>query len=129
MSKNTKGSIIGLMLAVPTVVAAILMPKQKALDFLGLAYALIVGVYLGFVLLDGRKRELFFEVAAILFFTPFAFLGLWVSPSFLAAGYFAHGSWDILHHPRLIQTRVFGLWPPLCLVVDWIIAGFILWWW
>jgi hypothetical protein len=129
MSKNSKGSIIGLVLAAPIVGIALLMPKQKAVDFLALAYALIVGVYLGFVLLDGRRRELLFEIAAIAAFTPLAFLGLWVSPYFLAAGYFAHGSWDILHHPRLVRTRVFSLWPPLCLVVDWIVAGFIVWRW
>ncbi len=99
-----------------------------ALELLVILLAVIALIYLGFALMDGRKREIMIEISGIIFFLALAILGLWMSPNFLIAGYLAHGVWDIIHNPKIIQTEVVEWYKVLCLVYDWIIAVFILLW-
>ena len=55
--------------------------------------------------------------------------GSWRHPAtehgFLAAGYFAHGLWDLAHHPHGVQTRVRSWYIPACVVYDWLVAAFV----
>lgn len=127
MGKMTdrRASIFGIFLAAAAILIATLFPKQKALDLFALLLVLIAAVYLGFALLDGRRRELSIEIVSMTFIFFLSALGLWVTPIFLVIGYVAHGLWDILHHPKGIQTKVVRWWPPFCVMIDWIVAGFI----
>lgn len=127
-AEKTRASILGTLLAMITVIIALMMPKQKALDLLSILLAFIAGINLGFAFSDGRRRELIFEIANILVIFLLVCLALWVTPVFLAIGYFAHGVWDVLHHPHFIQTRVVEGYPLACLLYDWIVAGFIFIW-
>ncbi|MBI3597405.1 MAG: hypothetical protein HY203_09660 [Nitrospirae bacterium] len=127
--RNIRASILGVVLAVATIVIASFLSKPHALDLFAILLAFIAAVYLGFVLLDGHRREVVIEIVVIALFFVLAILGLWVTPYFLVIGYFAHGLWDVLHHPRAVQTKVVLWWPPFCLVYDWIVGGFIFWWW
>lgn len=56
-------------------------------------------------------------------------LGLLFSPYFLALGYFGHGIWDLVHHPKLVQTRVPQSYIYLCSIYDWVVGIFIIVWW
>jgi len=56
----------------------------------------------------------------------FAAMGLLHSPAWLAAGYIAHGVWDMFHHPRMIGTKVVKWFPPACAIFDFIVAAYIL---
>lgn len=59
------------------------------------------------------------EAAGIAVFVSMAAASLWfASPALPAAGYLAHGVWDVAHHPRAITTAVAGWYPPFCLVYD-----------
>ncbi|HBG75152.1 MAG: hypothetical protein A2X25_13110 [Chloroflexi bacterium GWB2_49_20] len=136
MTQNTtqrahalRGLIIGIVGAVATVMIASLLPKPMALELLSIVLGGIAFVYFGFVLMDGRKREMFIEFGNIGLTIALALLGLWVAPYWLAAGYLAHGLWDALHHPRGIQTNIPRWYIPFCLTYDWVVAGFILLWW
>ncbi len=125
---HRKETLLGVALAAPTIIIALIIPKVYALDSFALLLAFIAAVYLGFALVDGRMKQLMIEITFIVFIVSLAALGLWVSPYFFVAGYFAHGAWDILHHPKGIQTKLVSWWPPFCLVYDWIIAVFLMWW-
>ncbi len=104
------------------------IPKQKVLELLVILLTVIASIYLGFAIADGRKREIILEILGMFFFLALAVLGLWISPNFLVAGYLAHGVWDIIHNPKIIQTEVVEWYKVLCLVYDWVIAVFILLW-
>ena len=43
-------------------------------------------------------------------------------------GYVLHGTWDLLHHERGIQTQIVGWYPPVCVVYDWIVGLAVLVW-
>lgn len=126
---TTKALLVGSVAAIATIIVAILIPKSMASEFLSIVLTGIAFVYFGFVLIDGRKREMLIEFGNIGLTIALALLGLWVAPYWLAAGYLAHGLWDALHHPRGIQTKIPSWYVPLCLIYDWIVAGFIIMWW
>jgi hypothetical protein len=129
VTKIFKPMIFGGVLAGVTILSVTLFPTDKAIDLLAMLLAIIGAIYIGFALSDRRQKELWIELAAAAVTISLAVAGLWVSPGFLVIGYMFHGAWDIGHHPRLIQTRIVGWYPPACVVYDWIIAAFILVWW
>ena len=91
---TAKALMIGFLAATATIIVAARIPKTMALEFLFAILVAITFVYFGFVLIDGRIREMFFEFGNIALTLTFAFLGLWATPFWLAAGYFIHGVWD-----------------------------------
>ncbi len=124
-----KALIAGFLAGTATITFALLIPKSSALELLTAVLWSIAAVYFGFVLIDGRRRELLIEIGNMVLTIALALLGLWVAPYWLALGYFAHGLWDAFHHPRLIQTKIPRWYVPFCMLYDWMIAGFILLWW
>jgi hypothetical protein len=101
------GLLIALVLALGTVIAGLLIPKERAVDVFALLLFGIAAVYGGFVFADGRPREIFIELSNFAIVGALTFLGLWISPVWLAVGYFAHGGWDLAHHPiaRVVRTK------------------------
>lgn len=124
-----RGLIIGSVAAIATIVIASLLPKPMALELLSIVLGGIAFVYFGFVLIDGRRREMFIEFGNIGLTVALALLGLWIAPYWLAIGYLAHGLWDALHHSRGVQTHIPRWYIPFCLVFDWVVGVFILLWW
>ncbi len=124
-----KSLFVGFLSATATITFALLIPKSMALELLSSVLWSIAAVYFGFVLIDGRKRELLIEIGNMVMTFAFALLGLWVAPYWLAVGYFAHGLWDAIHRPRGIQTKIPLWYVPFCMSYDWMIAGFIILWW
>lgn len=49
-----------------------------------------------------------------------------MSPLWLAAGYLAHGGWDLLHQYQTIRTPVTRAFPPICAIFDFVVGVFIL---
>ncbi len=128
INKHIKELIVGTISSLLTISFFLMFPKQRVLELLVILLAVIASIYLGFALIDGRRREIMIEISGMFFFLALAVFGLWFSPIFLIAGYLAHGVWDIIHNPKIIQTEVVEWYKVLCLVYDWIIAGFILLW-
>lgn len=116
-------------LMIPTFAAAVLLPKEKALELLALLLTFIGGIYGGFALMDARKRLFAVELFGILVTFALAAAGLWVSPVYLAVGYIFHGLWDAVHHPKGIQTAIPRGYAPFCLIFDVPVGIFILFWW
>ena len=126
---TAKALTAGLIGAIATVAISSLLPKPMALELLSIVLGGIAFVYFGFVLMDGRRREMFIELGNIGLTIALALLGLWIAPYWLAAGYLAHGLWDAVHHPRGVQTKIPQWYIPFCLIYDWIVGGFVLLWW
>ena len=116
-------------LIIPTLAVTVLLPQRMALELLALLLTFIAAIYLGFVLLDKRRREFAIEVVGMLVSFGLALAGLWVSPGFLATGYIFHGIWDTLHHRKGIQTAIPHGYAPFCLAFDVPVGLFIFFWW
>ena len=108
--------------------AHVLLPRPLALDLTAFLLTVISAIYIGFALADGRTSVIVQEVSAAGFFILLAALGLWVNPYLWVLGLFLHGVWDWLHHEHGVKTRVPDYYPPVCVVVDWSLALFLLVW-
>lgn len=125
-----RAALVGALLAVLTAAFVALLPEPThGLQFLAVLLGFIAGAYLGFAVADGTTRALVIEAAGIAVFVSLAAASLWfASPWLLAAGYIAHGAWDVAHHPRAITTTVAGWYPPFCLVYDVLVGVFVVAW-
>lgn len=116
--------------ALVTIFIAFVLPRDVALDFLGVILGVTAGVYLGFAIHDGRRREVGIEVIGLAIFSTLAVLGIEGRPGMLAAGFLLHIAWDFAHHPRGVQTKIVPWYPPACLVYDGLVGAFLVWlWW
>jgi hypothetical protein len=115
--------------AAATIGVSLLLGRDAALGFYAIVLGATAGVYLGFAALDGRRRELGLEIAGIVFFVLLALAGLQGRPHVLALGFFLHILWDYAHHPRGLQTRIIGWYPPACVAYDGLVGAFLLVWW
>jgi hypothetical protein len=98
-------------------------PYHYQLFALFLAYTSCV--YLGAALSDSRLNILITEAAVSLVIFSCAYLGMVYSPFWVALGYLLHGTWDLMHHPKLVSTKIVKAFPPLCVIVDFTVAVFI----
>ncbi len=115
-----------ILLAAVTIAAALLVPREHVYDLLAILLAAAAGVYVGFGLADESANESRLQWAVAFFFAGLAFLGLWLSPLLLAAGWLLHAGWDWLHHVERMRTRAPGGYPVLCAVYDVVVGGFVL---
>jgi hypothetical protein len=122
-----KPAVTGAVIAAIVAVNLTLFSRAQQFVLLSLMLAFISAIYVGFAISDGRILNVFAEVVAAGGFLGIAVLGL-SSSMVLALGYFGHGLWDILHHPRAVKTSVKKWYPPACLAFDWLLGLFILVW-
>ena len=118
---------VGLGLAVALLGPTLFLSDLATFQFLAVQLGFIGAVYFGFAVADGRVWTLAIEfpVAGAFMFAGTA--ALWAnSPVLLAAGYAAHGLWDLVHHPRAVASPVKRWYPPFCVVFDLVAAAFIL---
>jgi hypothetical protein len=117
----------GAVLAAPTLVLAALLSGDAAFGFLSILLGMIASVYLGFALQDGRQKAFGAEYFGLVLFTAIATIALAErSPELLAAGYFGHGVWDAIHHPRGLDTAMPWWYVPACLSFDAVVAVYVL---
>ena len=122
-----KDLLIGLILAIIVCSVVILLPPRYAVEFFAAFLALTATGYFGSALTEGKVNSFVVETLVALAVFSMALAGLWHSPVWLAVGYFAHGLWDVFHHPHRVGARVTMVWfPPACLMYDWFVALFIL---
>ncbi|MDH5445208.1 MAG: hypothetical protein OEY52_06585 [Gammaproteobacteria bacterium] len=123
-----KNYIFALAAGVVTCLFIYVLPYGRALDFIGLLLGVIAAIYIGFAISDGRKHVLLLECAVAAVFILLALLGMWGKPVWLVIGYFAHGAWDLIHHPGKLGTKVRKWYPPACVVYDWVVGLYLLYW-
>ena len=84
-------------------------------------------IYLGASLAKGEFPWLGAELAVSLGVLVLAWLGLWGSPKWLAAGYGLRALWDAGHDRGLVKTPVMPWLPPVSAAFDVVVAAWILW--
>ena len=118
--------LLGILLAVITGVAAALLGRPRGPELLAAILVAAAAVYPGAALALGERGTIALESVLFLVFTAVALLGLWYSLTLPAVGYFAHGGWDLLHHPHRAGARAGKFFPPFCLVYDVLVGLLIL---
>jgi hypothetical protein len=117
----------GGVLAVPGLILSSLLSDDTAFGFLAIMLGMIAAVYLGFALQDGRMRTYGIEYVGLIAFTAIATIALAEdSAVLLAAGYFSHGLWDAIHHPRGVDTAIPWWYVPMCMSFDAVVAVYVL---
>jgi hypothetical protein len=110
-----------------TLVVPTLLASGDAFGFLAVWLGVTAGVYLGFALQDGRRSALGVEVVGLALFAALATVALVRQSAWLlAAGYFGHGLWDLVHHRRGIDTAMPWWWVPGCLGYDAVLGAYTL---
>jgi hypothetical protein len=117
----------GAVLSVPGLVVASLLSEDAAFGFLAILLGMIASVYFGFALRDGRLRTFNIEYLGMVVFGALATIALAEDSAWLlAAGYFGHGLWDAIHHPRGVDTTMPWWYVPLCMSFDAVVAVYVL---
>ena len=117
----------GALFAVPGLILASLLSHDTAFGFLAILLGMIASVYLGFALQDGRVAALGVEYVGLIIFAAVATVSLAEdSAVLLALGYFGHGIWDGIHHPRGVDTAMPWWYVPLCMSFDAVVAVYVL---
>lgn len=115
--------------AAVTTVMTLSISDERQGELLALILAVIASVYVGVALAQERRAALGVEIVFATAVGALILLGLWASLYWLAAGYFAHGLWDIAHHRRASTLPAVALprwYAPSCLLYDWAIGILVL---
>jgi hypothetical protein len=86
--------------------------------------ALIVAVYVGFAVSDGRTNVIATEIGVVVAFFVAAAIAVNVTPWLLVAVYLGHGAKDLWQH-RTQFVRGTRWWPPFCFAVDITVASIV----
>lgn len=114
----------GASLAVPFVLYAGRLRNRRAVFGIGLTVA--AAIYVAFAIAGGTPREMLTEVGGVALFGVIAVLGIRRSPYFLALGWAAHVSWDLLLHPVGQSSYAPWWYPVVCIGFDLVVAGTVL---
>lgn len=115
----------GVAAAAVTVAAAALLGEERGLELLAVLLAFAAAVYVGAGLQGRDPARTRIEWAVALGFTAIAVAGIWVTPALLAAGWIAHGAWDLSHHRRG-SPRGARWYPSTCLAYDWVVGAYVI---
>lgn len=125
----SQGLVLAGVAAGATIVIVLDVSEERQMELLALILAVIAAVYVGVALAQESPATLGVEIAFALVIGGLILLGLWASPYWLAAGYFAHGAWDVAHHratPALPGVSLPRWYAPSCLIYDWAIGILVL---
>jgi hypothetical protein len=95
-------------------------------QLLAIGLIVVALIYVVFGVFGADWLWLVYEIAGLLFFGAFAWLGVRVSLVWLAFGWAAHVAWDVGLHLDQSQAIVPEWYPLLCVGFDLIVAGFAL---
>ena len=128
LSRYPKTLLAWTFVSVLIMLTHVLLPRMLAFDMTALLLTIIAAVYVGFALADGRPAVMLQELSAAAFFVLLAALGLWVNPYLWVLGLVLHAVWDWLHHIEVVGTRIPSYYPPVCVLVDLLLAVFLAVW-
>ncbi len=115
--------------AAATIIMTLSLSDERQIELLALILAAIAAVYVGAALVQQNRTVLGVEASLAIIIAGLIVLGLWVSPYWLAAGYFGHALWDTAHHlprqslPGVVLPRWYA---PTCMLYDWSIGILVL---
>lgn len=121
--------ILSIALAATFIIGAHYFAEMHQLKVFALFLALTSCFYGGAALTPSGAKYLKIEMPFVVIVFMSSFLGLILSPVWIAIGFFIHGFWDVLHHFNKVKTPVVKWFPPLCAIFDVLVGIFILAWW
>ena len=121
--------MLGVALAAVFIVTTHALAGDHRLEVFALFLALTACVYGGAALTPAGTAFGAIELPFVVLVFACAVAGVVSSPAWIAAGYLAHGGWDLLHHLDRIRTPVIRAFPSVCAVFDILVGGFVLLWW
>lgn len=116
--------LVGFAAALPYYVLFLKHP-DGAFDLLSLILAFTGGIYYGVALHAGTRRRLVGEALAGGVLTLMAALSLWWTPLWIAAGFAAHGLWNLAHHTGAVKHGIRHWFPPMHAAWEWAIAAMV----
>ena len=116
---------LGFLLSVVTAAICWPLPDDLCFGILAIFLGAIAGVYIGIALAVADRNLIVVETVIGFLFLVLAAAGWFVSPLVLALGYFLHGFWDLVHHPRYLRSPGPAWYQPMCLAFDWGVASYI----
>ena len=117
--------IIILALVVLTAVVGLYLPTFQALDFFAILLTLIVGLYVGFSLADGRVDKIAIEIVFALIVCAIALFGMWKWFWLIPLGYLLLAIWSAWHHYSYFGARVKAWFAPMCGLYTGLIGSFV----
>ncbi len=121
--------ILSIALAATFIIGTHYFAEMHQLKVFALFLALTSCFYGGATLTPSGAKYLKIEMPFVVIVFMSSFLGLILSPVWIAIGFFIHGFWDVLHHFNKVKTPVVKWFPPLCAIFDVLVGIFILAWW
>jgi hypothetical protein len=119
--------VLGAVLGGLLVLVAHRFKRAGEIQLLALGLVVAAFIYVVLALAAGADRRwLALESAGLAVFGALAWLGLRVSPWWLALGWVAHVGWDVGLHLDRTQAFVTAWYPLLCVGFDLVVAGFLL---
>ena len=122
---SIKSGLLGVALAGVTVALISGLPDLSSRIVLALILAAASGSYHWYALIRKEGAFITIELIFLGLFSFLAVLGCFMSPIYLALGFFLHGFWDLVHHPRYLRSPGPAWYQPMCLAFDWVVAVFI----
>ena len=106
---------------------AVFARLRKGAEARVLALGLLVAalIYVGLALAGDERGWIITEMAGVALFGGLAWLGLRLSPWWLALGWLGHVGWDVGLHLDRGQALVGAWYPLLCVGFDLVVAGFL----
>ena len=121
---------IGATLAIATVPLHLYLSRAHSEQFAEMLLGCCGAIYIGFGLQTGNQSQIATEISVAIGFISAALGGLWISAWLVPFGWATHGIWDYAHHegsklaPKSRKFVAIPAWyPPLCAVIDWVVAG------
>jgi hypothetical protein len=118
--------VIGAVLGALFVAIAARSSRRGQARLLAIGLVIAALIYAGFAIFSIDRRSLGYEISGVLLFGALAWLGVRVSPAWLALGWAAHVAWDVGLHLDRPSSLVPDWYPTLCIGFDLIVAGFVL---
>lgn len=119
----------GLLVGGITMGVTAVFPETLALSFLGAVLGLMSGVFPGMAMADPMTgRPVLQWIVAVMILT-LGLVGLWATPVFLAAAWFLHGLWALLHRFTGMGEGVPEGLPGFFLSYDLIMTAFVAYMW
>ena len=112
---------VGGLAALASLPVHLLVPHGASVTLAALVLAAVAAIYVGFALVDARRKVVVTEIAVASVFLAAAAGGVWLTQWLIPVAYVGHAGWDVAHH-RGVHTAMPRWYIPFCAVFDVVFA-------
>ncbi len=118
---------VGITCAGLTILVIQAFPSNIHYKIYAVALIIAASIYVGFSFVSQNTIWILTEIIGIILFSIIAFMGIKLSPWFLAMGWLIHPVWDLLIDNHSLTIFVPQWYPTVCIGYDIAIALYIAW--